>query len=63
MAKSNDDKDLAQMMENDYQLKKILTLKSDEQLKIEKTKDYWRLIKKKIKVIRMMQKLGGDKVL
>jgi len=41
-------------MENDYQLKKILTLKSDEQLKIEKTKDYWRLIKKKIKVIRMM---------
>ena len=60
--KSNGDLETFQQMDKEYMLKKLLSQRSEEQLKISKAKTMWNLIRKKIKVIRMMAKIGGDKV-
>ena len=47
-------------MENEAKLKKIISLKSDEEKKISQARFYWAIIKRKIKVIRMMKTIGTD---
>jgi hypothetical protein len=49
-------------MEKEYHLRKLLSQRSEEQQKINRAKFMWNLIRKKIKVIRMMAKIGGDKI-
>ena len=44
-------------------LKKLLTQKNEEEIKTYKAKQHWAFIKKKIKVIRMMQTIGGEMIL
>lgn len=56
------DMDAFKLMENEYLLKQVLRQRSEEQLKINRSKYYWSIVRKKIKVIRMMAKIGGDKV-
>lgn len=60
--KAMGDKETYEQMDKEYSLKKLLSQRSEEQLKINKAKVMWNLVKQKIKVIRMMAKIGGDKV-
>lgn len=46
----------------EQQLMKLLNTSSEEQLKIRFAQRLWRLVRKKIKVIIMMNKMGGQKV-
>lgn len=51
-------------MEKDYQVRKLLNQKCEEEIIISRAKYNWAIIKKKIKVIRMMGKKGEeDKIL
>ena len=50
-------------LEKDYQLKKLLNRKNDEQESIRVAQEKWGIIRKKIKAIRAMGKLGGQTVL
>lgn len=56
------DQALANELERDYQLRKLLDRKNDEQKNIRAAKEKWALIRRKIKAIRAMAKLGGKEV-
>jgi len=44
-------------------LKKLLTQKNEEEVKIHKARQHWAIVRKKKKVIRMMSSMGGQQIL
>ena len=61
--RANGDPAVELELEKDYQLKKLLNRKNDEQKNIRVAQEKWGIIRKKIKAIRAMGKLGGQTVL
>lgn len=61
--KTGDDQDMIAILEKQYQLNKVLKQKADDQETIQKAQQNWKIIKKKIKVIRMMSSMGAQNVL
>ena len=57
--RANGDPKIEDELEKDYQLKKLLNRKNDEQKNIRVAQEKWDIIRKKIKAIRAMGKLGG----
>lgn len=49
-------------MEREMRLVKLLNTKSEEQIKILNAKKLWMLVRKKIKVVVMMGKMGGQTI-
>jgi len=47
-------------IEKENRLKRLLMRKGEEERNIIKAKDNWKLIRKKIKIIRMMGSFGGE---
>ena len=58
MERAGGDEKIADDLEKDYQLKKLLNRKNEELKTIKKAKDHWAVIRKKIKAIRAMGKLA-----
>lgn len=61
--RANGEQKIEDELEKDYQLKKLLNRKNDEQKNIRVAQEKWDIIRKKIKAIRAMGKLGGQTVL
>jgi len=58
LEKTNGDVEQQAQMERDYQLKKLINGKCEEQLKIEAARKRWALLRKKKKVIVQISNLG-----
>lgn len=61
-SKTGDDADMMAILEKQYQLGKVLKQKTEDQETIQRARQNWKTIRKKIKVIRMMSNMGGSKV-
>ena len=57
--KTGNDVDIMGVLEKQYQLNKVLKQKTEDQETIQNAKMKWKMIRKKIKVIRMMSNMGG----
>lgn len=61
-ARSGGDQEIEEQLEKDFQLKKLLVRKNDEQKKIQRAQERWAFVRKKIKVIRQIGNMTGSDV-
>ena len=57
-----DDKLLSSEYQKEYQLRQFLKKKQDEQLKIDKAKYHWSIVRRKVFVIKMISNTSGEMI-